>query len=75
MVIPTAIWYHSVKPIVPLCWVLSRGPEEKLDKITLLSTELELSEERIVTYFVRRWAVEVTFEEARTHLVVENQKQ
>ena len=29
----------------------------------------------IVGYFVRRWSVEVTFQESRTHLGVETQRQ
>ncbi|TXM96878.1 hypothetical protein FV242_32840, partial [Methylobacterium sp. WL64] len=30
---------------------------------------------QIVTWFVRRWQVEVTFQEARAHLGVETQRQ
>ncbi len=71
----TAIWYHSGKPVVPLRWVLLRDPEGKLSPMSLLSTDLQLSAEKIVTYFVRRWSVEVTFEEARAHLGVETQRQ
>ena len=71
----TAVWYHSGKPAVPLRWVLLRDPERKLEPMALLSTDQELSAEEIVTYFVRRWSVEVTFEEARAHLGVETQRQ
>lgn len=71
----TAMWYHSGKPVVPLRWVLLRDPEGKLAPVALLSTDLQLSAEKMVVYFVRRWAVEVTFEEVRTHLGVETQRQ
>lgn len=71
----TAIWYHSGKPVVPIRWVLIRDPEGKLGPIALLSTDQQLSPEQIVTYFVRRWSIEVTFEEVRAHLGVETQRQ
>jgi hypothetical protein len=71
----TAVWYHSGKPVIPLRWVLLRDPEGKLDTTAILSTDLQLSAEKIVTYFVRRWSVEVTFEEVRAHLGVETQRQ
>ena len=71
----TAVWYHSGKPVVPLRWVLLRDPEGKLAPVALLSTDLELSAEMVITYFARRWSVEVTLEETRAHLGVETQRQ
>lgn len=71
----TAIWYHSGKPVVPLRWVLLRDPEGELTPTALLSTNKELSAEKIIIYFARRWSVEVTFEEVRAHLGVETQRQ
>lgn len=71
----TAVWYHSGKPSVPICWVLIRDPESKFDPVALLCTDQQLSAEQIVTYFVRRWAIEVTFQEVRAHLGVETQRQ
>jgi hypothetical protein len=41
----------------------------------LLCTDLSISPEQIVQWFVRRWQVEVTFHEVRTHLGVETQRQ
>lgn len=70
-----AVWYHSGKPVVSLRWILLRDAEGKLAPIALLSTDQHLSAEEIVTYFVRRWSIEVTFEEARAHLGVETQRQ
>ena len=43
--------------------------------MALLCTDQELSALDIVTYFVRRWSVEVTFQEGRAHLGVETQCQ
>jgi hypothetical protein len=42
---------------------------------TLLSTTLDPTAEQIVTWFVRRWTMEVTFEKARAHLGMETQRQ
>ncbi len=71
----TAVWYHSGKPVLPLRWVLIRDPEGRLEPIALLSTDQELSAQDIVSYFVRRWCVEVTFQEGRAHLGLETQRQ
>lgn len=71
----TALWYRSGEPVVPLRWVLLRDPEGKLRTKAILCTDLDLSQKEIVTQFVKRWAVEVTFEEVRKHLGVETQRQ
>lgn len=71
----TAVWYHSGKPVVPVRWVLLRDPEGKLAPVTLLSTDVALTAEMIVSYFARRWSVEVTLQETRAHLGVETQRQ
>jgi hypothetical protein len=71
----TAIWYHSGKPPVPIRWVLIRDPKGKFETRALLCTDQETEPEQIVEWFVRRWQVEVTFHEVRTHLGVETQRQ
>jgi len=71
----TAVWYHSGKPVVPLRWVLIRDPEGKLAPSALLSTQVEVEAVEVIRWFVRRWSVEVTFEEARAHLGLETQRQ
>jgi hypothetical protein len=71
----TAVWYHSGKPPLPIRWVLIRDPKGKFKSQALLSTNLETSPEQIIKWFVRRWQVEVTFHEVRTHLGVETQRQ
>lgn len=71
----TAVWYHSGLPVVPLRWVLIRDVQSKFEPQALLSTDLTLSAQQIVEWFVMRWQLEVTFEEARAHLGVETQRQ
>lgn len=70
-----ALWYHSGMPPVTIRWVLVRDPNGKLDAKGFLSTDQALSALDILTYFVRRWRVEVTFEEVRRHLGIETQRQ
>jgi hypothetical protein len=71
----TAVWYHTGMPLVPIRWVLIRDPQNKFRPQALLSTDLTVSPSQIVTAFVQRWQVEVTFQEVRTHLGVETQRQ
>lgn len=71
----TALWYHGGLPIVALRWVLIRDPLGEFEPQALLSTDLALSAVQIVEWFVMRWQLEVTFEEARAHLGVETQRQ
>jgi alkylated DNA nucleotide flippase Atl1 len=71
----TAVWFHTGMTPVPLRWVLVRDPAGKLDPKAFLCTDLEAAPLDILRWFVRRWQVEVTFEEARRHLGVETQRQ
>lgn len=71
----TAVWYHSGQPALPIRWVIVRDPKQIFKTQALLCTDLSVSAEQIVHWFVRRWQVEVTFHEVRTHLGVETQRQ
>ncbi len=71
----TAVWYHAGKPTVPLRWVLIRDPLGEFKAQALLCTDLATTPQQIVEWFVMRWQLEVTFEEARAHLGVETQRQ
>lgn len=71
----TAIWYHSGMTPVMIRWVLIKDKEAKKEPVALLSTSTALSAEQIISYFIRRWNLEVTFKEVRTHLGVETQRQ
>jgi hypothetical protein len=71
----TAVWYHSGLPVIPIRWVLIRDPLGKFEPQALLSTNQSTTAQQIVEWFVLRWQLEVTFEEARAHLGVETQRQ
>ena len=71
----TAVWYHTGKPPVAMRWVLIRDPRQTFKPQALLSTNLEHTPEQMLPWFVRRWTMEVTFEEARAHLGMETQRQ
>ena len=71
----TAVWYHTGKPPVAIRWILIRDPHERFKPQALLSTNLDYTPEQILPWFVRRWTMEVRFEEARAHLGMETQRQ
>lgn len=70
-----ALWYYRGNPAVPIRWVLVRDPLGKLEPRAFLSTDTSMDALEILRLYVRRWPVEVTFEEARRHLGVETQRQ
>jgi len=86
----TAIWYHAGIPPVPSAadasWhidalrasirsVLVRDPTGEHEPAAFLSTDLDATPAMILGWFVSRWRVETTFQEVRTHLGVETQRQ
>ncbi len=71
----TAVWYSTGLFAVPLRWVLVRDPHGEFKTQALLCTTLEADPEQIVCWFVMRWQLEVTFQEARRHLGFETQRQ
>lgn len=71
----TAVWYHSGLPTVPIRWVLVRDPDGQLDPQAFLCTLLDADPVPVLEWFVRRWQVEVTFQETRAHLGIETQRQ
>lgn len=71
----TAVWYHSGMPPVPIRWVLIRDPLGRFETQALLSTDVTATAAQIVSWFVQRWQLEVTQQEARTHLGLESQRQ
>ena len=58
-------------PAVPIRWVLIRDPNGPFQTRALLSTDQSAAPIQILKWFVRRWQVEVTFQEVRAHLGVE----
>jgi hypothetical protein len=71
----TALWYHSGLPPVAIRWVLLRDPQGHFAPQALLSTDHGATPAQISGWFVRRWQLEVTFQEVRAHLGVETQRQ
>jgi hypothetical protein len=71
----TAVWFHNGKTPVPIRWVLIRDPQGEYAPVALLCTDPQQTPAHIVEWFVQRWQVEVTFEEARRHLGMETQRQ
>ena len=71
----TAVWYRSGKPAVTIRWVLIRDPQGAFDPQALLCTDPAADPTQILEWFVLRWQLEVTFQEVRTHLGVETQRQ
>ena len=55
--------------------MLIRDPQEKFEPQALLSTKLSHTPLQILTWFIRRWRLEVTFEESKAHLGIETQRQ
>jgi hypothetical protein len=71
----TCLWGTTGKPYVPIRWVLVRDVLREFEPCAFLSTELTHQPIQILTWFVRRWRMEVTFEESRAHLGIETQRQ
>jgi DDE superfamily endonuclease len=71
----TAIWYHGGLPPAAILWVLIRDPQGRFDPLSLLCTDPAAQPMEVIADYVCRWQMEVTFEEVRTHLGVETQRQ
>ena len=71
----TAVWYRSGKPAVTIRWALIRDPQGVFDPQALLGTDPAADPTQILEWFVLRWQLEVTFQEVRTHLGLETQRQ
>jgi hypothetical protein len=71
----TAVWYSTGLPAVPLRWVLVRDPQGRFKTQALLCTDLKTDPQKILSWFVMRWQLEVTFQEVRRHLGFETQRQ
>jgi hypothetical protein len=72
----TALWRTpGVHDPLPIRWVLVRDPFKKFKSAAFCCTDLTVSAEQIIAWYVLRWNVEVTFQEARAHLGVETQRQ
>jgi hypothetical protein len=71
----TAVWYSTGLFAVPVRWVLVRDPRGEFKTQALLCTGLDTDPKKILSWFVMRWQLEVTFQEMRRHLGFETQRQ
>src|SRR5690554_395130 len=71
----TALWCTQGQDPLPIRWVLVRDPQGHLLPTAFISTDLSLSPKQILGFFIGRWGLEVTFQEARAHLGLETQRQ
>ncbi|HEY6408533.1 MAG TPA: transposase, partial [Ktedonobacteraceae bacterium] len=71
----TALWYRYGYDPLPIRWVLTRDPSGKHPPKAIFSTDPTQTVEQIVSDFMKRWSLEVTFEESRAHLGIETQRQ
>ena len=71
----TAVWYSTGLFAVPVRWVLVRDPQGDFKTQALLCTDLGADPQKILSWFVMRWQLEVTFQEMRRHLGFETQRQ
>lgn len=71
----TALWYTTGTAPLPIRWVLVRDRTAKRPLRAFFSTAPHQAPPTIIADFVKRWPLEVTFEEARAHLGLETQRQ
>jgi hypothetical protein len=71
----TALWYRYGSDPLPIHWVLTRNPSGKHPPKAIFSTDPTQTAEQIVKDFMKRWSLEVTFEEGRAHMDIETQRQ
>lgn len=71
----TALWHRTGELPLPIRWVLLRCPRQTIPPTALCCTDQAVGPAHLVAWFVGRWNIEVTFEEARAHLGLETQRQ
>ena len=70
----TALWDRYGYDPLPIRWVLTRDPLGKRPPKAIFPTDPAQTAEQIVSDFMKRWSLEVTFEEGRAHLGIETQR-
>jgi hypothetical protein len=70
-----SLWYRRGFDPVPLRWVLVRCPQGSFKARAFFCSDTHVSARQILTQFIARWNIEVTFEELRAHLGFETQRQ
>jgi hypothetical protein len=70
-----ALWYTPGYAPLPIRWVLVRDPLDEFEPTAFFATDQTAAPLQILSWFIMRWNVEVTFQEAREHLGLETQRQ
>ncbi len=71
----TSLWYTSGFDPLPIRWVLVRDPAGKYKPTAFLCTDGLATPLQILSWFILRWNVEVTFQEVNAHLGFGTQRQ
>jgi hypothetical protein len=69
-----ALWHRDGEEPLPIRWVLLRDPSGERDPFALFCTDDHVSMRQIIAWYVCRWQIEVTFQEARAHLGFQTQR-
>ena len=67
----TGLWYRPGCAATPVRWVVVRDPKGQHGDEAFFTTDGVMSPKAIIESFVRRWAIETTFQEARAYLGLE----
>jgi hypothetical protein len=70
-----AWWHTSGYDPLPIRWVLVRDPLGEFEPTAFFATDQDTLARQILTWFIMRWGLEVTFQEAHPHLGLETQRQ
>lgn len=70
-----SLWYTPGFNPIAIKWVIVRDPKGQLRTEAFFSTNLNVAAIQIIRWFIFRWNIEVTFQELRTHLGFETQRQ
>lgn len=71
----TNLWYTPGSDPLPIRWLLVRDPLGTFKPTAFFATDQNVKPLQILGWYIMRWGVEVTFEEARAHLGLETQRQ
>ncbi|MBX3053214.1 MAG: transposase [Caldilineaceae bacterium] len=63
-----SLWHRAGQNPVELRWVLLRSPEQLFKPAAFFCSHSSVSPQQIVTWFILRWNIEVTFEDVRAYL-------
>jgi hypothetical protein len=70
-----SLWHRRGMDPVSIRWVLIRCPEDSFKPEAIFCSDPNVSAAQIISWFIARWNIEVTFEEMRAHLGFETQRQ